>query len=956
MPWDPAFTPDAPTGAPPTWDQAFTPDTVPNPHSTGQLAEQTGGDKPVTAQPPLKVTAPSQKANLFGTEAEPPVTSAPATPSTEESSMAATDLLPSQANPAAAERLRNVNIPIDPADIASIKTAQTAALNQKIKDVSDALGGVKFDPSRGDNSTWQRARMGFMGSQADRAAYLKSVLPPGSDVQQLDVPGVGPITVFKRPGDTAYSPVRGSDDVAGRVGDMLAAAPSVATQAATAAATNGETLLYRLFAQALTGAGERGAELGGNYLAGNNTGSAAQNIGDAAQSGGTGMAAELGGSALSLLTKTAAKPVAAAADAIGLPAAAATLRKVGEGAPGIFKPTAEGADRLAAESALKDYDPNLRTLTAFQLGHPLLEQKGQRLAAINPTIANIGTKQKSTLADLLSKSVGDATGGTTPAIGDNAVQVGNVSYPGLQGVVSGMKDEAAAPLKDIPQVSPVIGGQAFQQGANDLKDTLSARTSDKFNTAFDAARDAPNAPNGVVPFDLTKPQAVAADVTKPVIGQGVPKDVQRSEGYISPETHAYTTAHWEETNPTEVPIGGVASPIAKVVDQLRALNPQNGVGPMTENTDAPYDALKALRNQLNYAAEYPGAAATPEAKAASYQARKIIKPLDESLVNPGEGAPSDFVPKMKSAQNAAKFQGKVLDNPDMQTAMHTPYPEDVMKLADPGNATFLKMAQRTMDPERYQKFQDAYATALIREPEKLSGLMNAYRKDPSVLDRLISPQNQGLLKQYGIDMDNIGKSLPSKLSGQNDFSARARSAFDGSSGSDLTDLVQRGGGQDSPIGQNLRGALFKHVLDNSMDDAGKLDMNKATRAITAIMKDGKAAAVLNQEELKRLNDIRTYASGVATTHGGVGAGMYGSETAGAALTPTNILLAPHKFLKSLGELAEARFQNWSWTSEHGKHFLVGGGQAPIKPIRAGAAGYGAYENDQSRQEPDIGGR
>jgi hypothetical protein len=902
-------------------DQPTFSEDVPNPHALGQQAAQDAGAKPVAAaaQPQMPPMQMNRNAN-FGipaaaaAPATPATPAAPAGPASDEPSFDEPNTLPYGAESAMRQQMGGGA----PGDV--LKAAQQQAVKAKVDAVTKALGGAAFNPATGDSSVIDRARMGVMSTAADREAYLKNHMPAGTDVKAINVQGQ-PMVVFKPPGSDVYQPVKGTEDIEGRIGDTLAAVPAVAAQVGTAYATGGESLIARLIAQAVGGAGERGLELATNNAGGYDKQSLRADAYDMAKSG--------------------------AADTAGELTANIGANALGKGG-GIMAPSGLAEERLAASKSLQAYDPNLRGLTGFQLGHPLLEAKGARLAAVNPTLGNIAREQSSTLADVFRKSMADATGGSAPALGDAAVTQNGVQYPGLEGILSKMQEDVRAPLAAIPETSPVVGGQAFQQGVNDLKTRLAGRTADKFSAAFDTANSAPAAPNGVVPFDLSGPQAAAAKEATPVVGQGVPKTtatpIMADAGGAPIQTGTKT-----EVTPTEVKIGGISPSIKKIVDDLQALNPQQGVGPMTDRTD-PYGALKALRSGLSEASVYNPMASAAE-RQASGQAQRILRPLDESLVTPGEGAPAEFVPQMKAAQNAAKFQGKVLDNPDMQAAMHTPYPEDVMKLANPDNITFLKIAQRTMDPASYGKFQDAFATSLIRNPEKISALMQAAQADPSVLDRLLKPGSKDLLKQYGIDMGNVGKSLPASLMKQPDYSARARQAFDGASGADLQKMVQYAGGQDSPVGQNLRGALFQNVLDGSMDEAGKLDMKKAISAITNVMKDGKAASVLTQEELKRLNDLRTFAQGGAALSGDMGSGIYKSEMAGKTMNPIAAVMRPGKYLLALGELAEARVQSHYWTGNKmiGTLFGQPGGTTPAA-VRAATTGGAAYLNTKAGQE------
>lgn len=908
-------------------------DDLQNPHALGQQAAQGAGVKPVATPPAPKLQIPAGPDYMYaktGMPLQQLQPAAPVSPPSEEPTFADIDTPPGVAAPEAAAAVADANVPLNPANIDIIKAAQQAIVAQKVGAVKQALGGADFNPATGDSNTWRRARMGIMANAADRAKYLQDTLPPGSDVKVINAQGVGPMVVFKLPGATAYQPVKGTEDVAGPIGDVASAIPSVGTQVGTAVATGGESLLYRLFAQALTSAGERGAELLTNKAGGYDTQPLSADAADMAKSGAIASGAELGASALSNLA--------------------------GKGG-GAFNAPSVGKERMAATKTLQEFDPELKPLTSFQMGHPLLEAKGARLAAVNPFLGDKAAQQSSTLAQLIARSVAGATGGGPPAIGDSAVQVGNVLYPGLAQLVEKMQAEAAAPLAAIPAVSPTAGGQAFQQGARNVKDKLASRTAQKFEDAFAAARNAPEAPNGVVPFDLTNTHAAIDQLSKPIYAQVPPETITKEVPVMGSgglgEPVQIGTRTETSVEPRDTQLGGLSSKIADIVEKLRSFNPSMGVGPMTKRTDAPYDALKAVRSQLSEASVYnpmePGAS-----RQASGQAQRILRPLDEALVKPGEGAPADFVPKMQSAQNASKFQGKVLDNPDMQTAMHTPYPEDIMKLADPANATFLKTAQRVMDPENFAKFQDAYATMVIREPEKIGNLVAAFRQDPAVLDRLISPSRKGAIVNYAAAMKNIEESLPNKLLGINDFGARARTAFENTTGKALADFVEKSGGREGPIGQNLRGALFQNVLDNSMSTEGKLDMGRAVKAVSDVLKDGRAAAVLTPDELARLEAIRTYAAGGDTLSKGLGSSIYASEISGKLGIPQAIL-QPRQFLRALGELAEANIQAHGWGSKAGTRFLFGqpGGSPPTLPRAIGTGG-AAYEVNQKRQEPTVG--
>ncbi len=369
--------------------------------------------------------------------------------------------------------------------------------------------------------------------------------------------------------------------------------------------------------------------------------------------------------------------------------------------------------------------------------------------------------------------------------------------------------------------------------------------------------------------------------------------------------------------------------------------------------------LKLLNTKLGSAAEFPGPGASTEAKATQGQAKKLFGVMQDTLQNPAEGAPTEFVPQMKAASNANTFRSKVLDTPDMQESLHTMSPEDLVAKADPSNPTFIKTAKRVMDPQKFSTFQDAYFTSLTKEPEKLDAFMAAQRKDPTVANIMLSPDRRQLLTDYSDAMAKIHGSPAQKMLANKNFSARPGIALSDGDAASIADIINRGGGPESPIGQNMRAAVFQRALEGAQTE-GKVDFGKAASSIESILKtkDGQSLAksILTPEELQRLTDVQTVSSAMAknTGTGDVGTSL---KTAGVAshFGLMQSVIHPVKAVEAMGDILESWAQSHLWKSETAREALVGTGPRASKTARAIGAGAVAIKTGKSSQEPDPNG-
>ncbi len=403
-------------------------------------------------------------------------------------------------------------------------------------------------------------------------------------------------------------------------------------------------------------------------------------------------------------------------------------------------------------------------------------------------------------------------------------------------------------------------------------------------------------------------------------------------------------------------VGGATPEVQAFIDKIKQLNPQLGTGPVAPGTDSPYDVLKLLRTRIGAAAEYPGPAASSEAKATAGQARTLQNVFQDTLMKPGEGAPADFVPKVQAASNASKFQSKVLDSPDMQDALHTMSPEDLMNKFDPANPTFVKTAKRVMDPTKFATAQDAYFTALTKEPEKLKAFMDAQRVDPTVSNIMLTPERKQLLNDYTDTLAKINASPANSMLAERNFSARPAIALNSNDAAAVADIIQRGGGPNSPIGQNMRAAVFQRALEGATTE-GKVDFGKAASSIESILKtkDGQSLAqsILTPEELQRLTDVQTVASAM-NKHTGAGDVGTSLKTAGVAshFGLMQSIVHPVKAMEAMGDILESWAQSHLWKSEAAREALVGVGPRAQPAARAIGA-TGMQMQGSQKKEPKI---
>lgn len=883
-----------------SWQDDIVAAGLPNPQTTGVEAAQSAGAVPVA----------TPKAPIIPPPPAPPSTTPPPMPvsaSSDEEPSWADDIKPAPGRATMSQPDFGVK--------EAQASAQDAAAKAQKQSAVDTAAGGHVDTQSNDLPFGTRFDLNLSPNSPER---VKKLIADGYEAKTIQMPGSGPMTIWRKPGDDAWKVVDGANWAPGDAAAVVS--PQVLTQVGLTAATGGESLLARLFAQGAGGALERFGERSVDRLRGDNTGPISADLGEAGKTGLTNTGAELAGSVVSKLAKT-----------------------VTGDAKGLMKgsPTAQAA--LQAQNDL-GIDNATAGLTSGQL-HPAFGMREAQIAALSDRVGQRYDAQKSALADILSNHVAQTIGaGNTPQITDAALG------PTVEKAKALL--DASAPNSGVEMSQ---GGKALQQ---DLQENLRPALSDKVNGRYNAALD-PSL-NGV--YDLSKPSSIADEIAKGIAAQGKPI-VKEEEVPIADGGYGLSGTKTISTEqPSVVRVGGLSPELKGPVGDLQKLNPTLGTE-ATTNTSAA-EPLQSIRSRLAYSAsEYP-VNGTPEAKAAYVQANKILPALDESIANPVAGDPL-LADKIQAARNAAGFKSKVLDSDVMQDVKNSTSPEDLIpKYAAPGNFSNTQLLKRTIGPDAFSTAQDALKTKLARDaavdPTSVQKYIDSFADDPRTLNMWLPPAAQKDALDYAKNVSDFKNSLPTKLlTDQTDTAARMGQLLDSGQSKQIADMITKAGGPDSELGQNIRAGVMQKLLDDSMDDKlGKLNVATLAKKIGDMKASGDLKGVLLPGEIDKLSKMQTLANQYSKGTGNMGASLSAASHV-SDLSFFSLLTSPVRSLEQVGKLGENAILARTLTSPTTRKFFIGSGSPPSAPVRQAANMLGAlanqYRTSEPRQKPDQQG-
>lgn len=792
--------------------------------------------------------------------------------------------------------------------------SQAATLQGFHAAVNKAFGGdTPIDTQNGYNYTAGRALMGMMPDEINKAKWIQNNLP-GTVAGTINVPGKGNTPVFQTP-DGVVHPYSGTNDTWGKAGDVASKIPALMAQGAALALPEGlgaEALAGKMYSwipakqtiadtliQGATGGAERLAELEGLRAGGYNTESAKADAAETAEGAAVPAAGSIAGTM---------------ASRIG--------RMIEGTAPGYLNMGQDWADRQAAEKYVAaNINPDVsNSLRIWNTDSKVLQVKASLLGAMNNALAKGQAEHAQFYADSLDRMAARANAGSSTGIPTTS---DDILAPGIGDVHNQMQGEALAPVEHIPETSPVVGGRSIGNIMSNAVKPVVGRTAT--NTQEALAASASERP------DLGPIQQKIAEIAQGKHFEGLPD---------------------EEGNPTTFQYGGIAPAIEPQLTALSKMNP-NPSDITPTGAVSPVEALTTLKSPLSAASRVAG---TPDlaANAAGAQARQIL-PLVKDAAS---------TPALTAAANNKGFEASVLDTQRAQAAKNAEEPAHNMGLFTTNNPTFVTNTQRlaaaTGQRAEYENAQNAAKTALIRNPSDIEAWNRAAASDPTTAARIIPPEDQAAITQYGKNVAEVAGSLPAKMAAETDPAARASIAFNGASSApakDLADLVKRGGGTQSPIGQNLRSGLIQSTIANGAD--GLPDVSKTLANVRGIISDGRAAAVLTPEELTGLNHmVKLGEAYTATPVSDMGAQIAGRGTVQAGTNPLSVFTKEGRahFIHGLTGLFENRVQNSTWMGPSGLKVLTQEGlPAGSIPIGAGAGGAIAAQG-YTQREPTFGNK
>lgn len=799
--------------------------------------------------------------------------------------------------------------------INQVKGEDTAEQAATLKSFHDAVNkifgaGTAIDTQHGYNYAPGRALMGVIPDEFDKTKWIQNNLP-GTTAGAINIPGKGNTPVFQTP-DGVVHPYNGTEDTWGKAGDVASKLPALMAQGAALAfpEMRAEALASKMYpwipakqliadaiVQGGAGAAERAAELESLRAGGYNSESAKADAGQIALGAAVPAAGTIAGTMVSRLG-----------------------RMIEGTAPGYLNMGSDWADRQAAEKYIgANINPDVsNSLRIWNTDSKVLQVKASLLGAMNNALSKGQTAQAQLYADTLDRMAARANAGSSTGIPTTS---DDLLAPGIGDVHNQMEGEALAPVEHITETSPVAGGRSIGNIFSNAVKPVVGRTA--ANTQEALAASASERPN------LAPIQQKIAEIAQGKHFEGLPD---------------------EEGNPTTFQYGGIAPAIEPQLTALSKLNP-NPSEVTPPGAVSPVEALTTLKSPLSAASKVAG---TPDlaANAAGAQARQIL-PLVKDAAS---------TPALRAAANNKGFEASVLDTQRAQAAKNAEEPAHNMSLFTTQNPSFVTNAQRlanaTGQSAEYENAQNAAKTALIRNPADIDAWNRTAAADPATAARIIPAEDQAAITQYGKNVAQVAGSLPAKMAAETDPAARAALAFNGASAApakDLADLIRRGGGTQSPIGQNLRAGLIQSVITKGAD--GLPDIGKTLANVRGIIDDGRAAAVLTPEELTGLNHMVKLGEGyTATPISDMGAQIAGRGVIQAGTNPLSIFTKEGRahFMHGLVGIFENRVQNSTWMGPKGLRVLTQEGlPAGSIPIGAGAGG-ALLGQGYLQQEPTFG--
>lgn len=568
--------------------------------------------------------------------------------------------------------------------------------------------------------------------------------------------------------------------------------------------------------------------------------------------------------------------------------------------------------------------------------HPTAARRENQLAMTSQVPKGYYLKQEGALADkLIGKADELAQSPGTPPSPDFVGPMPNVKQPitdaDLENTVMSMAKEIEGSLK-IPNTTLERGGQALQDTREGFKQKSGEWVDNKYKNAIAAGEDAT--------FDITPLQQLAAESRKGV--QMKAKDVVSADG--AGDLPIITPG--KGVNVAGAPKGDLAG----IMDAVQQLDPNVGSFRGTSG----FEQLKTLRSRLGDYIGQDFQKLTPEQRQEYRMAKNMYAALTDVIQNPAGGSP-EFKQMWTAANKANRFREGVLGAQDVQRLAKSENPADLMRFAAPGEATSLRLFKRMADPQKWQQFTNGFKTKLMAEPEKINAQLDAFKKDPTSLDLLLSKAEQNELRTYGGAAQKLNSGTVMKaLKSQTDTAGKVSQILDNGTEAELSDLIKRNGGPDTPFGKNMRAAVFESIFDKSSrlakgSDRPTIDPQQFVKVVSDYVDSGRLKGVLTPSDIETLTRLRAYGNQVPMPADA------GSSMQAAGLAKVWEWIIPSQTIKSGMGVGFNAIQARTFTNPKVTKYLTSGtkGLKPITSLRGGAALLSTVAAEMANDEPQA---
>jgi hypothetical protein len=495
----------------------------------------------------------------------------------------------------------------------------------------------------------------------------------------------------------------------------------------------------------------------------------------------------------------------------------------------------------------------LEPLVFGQTGGPMARGTFRQMGTISPKIERKLTEQQEGLLNYFRARGNDVPAGTSDEV--------------LQEVINAKTTEFSK-LIEPGSLTRAGAGNTLQAGIEEYKKFSRVMRDRLYDAAIETTDD--------ITFNLHPAQIVAADIKVGVLGKGKDKIETVTSNILGPDGLPVTRTITTPSDPVNV-AGNPTGVLASVINDLLALDPKMSKFGLEGRTWTAFQQIKTLRSRL-------GDLTVSDDPSVRKHATTLWHTMRQVMDNPVSGDPN-FVKSYQAASDfnyirennlKASYTVKALIT-DTPNALGTTY-------FKPGHYVELSTIKSIIPNDRWKDFTKGFQVDIMNSPSAQDGLnrLRTFRSvDPDGLSLLVDkPTLEGLerdlRKRARFEANPIYTVMQRTLTDGEAYVQLARN----SSAGELRELVKVSGGYSSPYAQAARAGIYKDILQSATEINAQgievLNLNKLSKAIGDWIQTEKIFSVMNQDDIRKLADVSSYASIMSVTSD-IGGGLMAGE-------------------------------------------------------------------------------